>query len=276
MAAERIVVDVDGGSVVGERRGRGAPVVILLHEGVADRRSWRQVAEVLADRVTVISYDRRGYGETPGTDQPFSHVDDLLRVIDYGVDGEPGTESAWLVGTSMGGGVALDAALVAPERVAGLVLLSPGVSGAPAPELDPDTARFDRLVDQALGAGDLDEVNRLETWLWLDGPSQPEGRVGGDTRALALAMNAIPLRSGVPEDAGASGVRAWDRLQEVGVPVTVACGDLDVPFLVSRSRIVAERVPHATHRVLPGVAHLSELEAPAVVTELLVGALGLG
>lgn len=272
-----MTVDVDGGSLVADRRGSGAPVVVLLHEGVADRRSWRQVAQRLADRATVVSYDRRGYGETPATDRPFSNVDDLLRVVDFAVQGTPGTDAAWLVGTSMGGGVALDAALVSPERVAGLVLLSPGVSGAPAePELDPDTARLDRLLGEALEVGDLDEVNRLETWLWLDGPSQPEGRVGGETRALALDMNAIPLRSGMPEEAGASGVAAWDRLGEVGVPVTVACGDLDVPFLVERSRQVAERVPHAIHRVLPGVAHLSELEAPDVVTELLVGALGLG
>lgn len=46
--------------------------------------------------------------------------------------------------------------------------------------------------------GYLEEVNRLETWLWLDGPSEPEDRVGGEARALALDMNAIILRNRGP------------------------------------------------------------------------------
>ena len=123
------------------------------------------------------------------------------------------------------------AALLAPDRVAGLVLFGTAVSGAPEPELDPDTQRFDALLDAAIAAGNLEEVNRLATWLWLDGPSSPEGRVGGEARALALDMNAIILRNGAREDEGGSGVDAWRRLDEVQVLVTVACGDLDVPFL---------------------------------------------
>ena len=63
----------------------------------------------------------------------------------------------------------------------------PGAAGPssewrPGPDLDADTARFDRL-DQAIKTGDLDEQNRLATWLWLDGPAQPEGRVGGRAAA---------------------------------------------------------------------------------------------
>jgi pimeloyl-ACP methyl ester carboxylesterase len=96
----------------------------------------------------------------------------------------------------MGGELALDLALRAPDRVAGLILLAPAVSGAPEPSLDPDTQRLSDLIDQALAAGDLDELNRLETWLWLDGPSSREGRVGDPARALALAMNAIVIANG--------------------------------------------------------------------------------
>lgn len=122
----------------------------------------------------MISYDRRGYGETPRSSTRFSNLDDLSVVLDELDEG-----SVWLLGNSMGGGLALDLALRAPDRVAGLILLSPAVSGAPEPALDPDTQRLSDLIDAALAAGDSDEVNRLETWLWLDGPSSPEGRVGG-------------------------------------------------------------------------------------------------
>ena len=52
-------------------------------EGVADRRGWAEVAGLLAPELTVMAYDRRGYGQTPASAGPFSHLDDLLAVIDH-------------------------------------------------------------------------------------------------------------------------------------------------------------------------------------------------
>ncbi len=253
--------DID---LAAERWPGGQPVVVLLHEGVADRRGWRQTADLLAPGLTVVAYDRRGYGETPPSPGPFSHVDDLLAVLGQVADGP-----AWLVGASAGGGLALDATLTAPDRVAGLVLLGTAVSGAPQPELDADGERMMQLWDKAIAAGDRDELNRLDTWVWLDGPAQPEGRVSGPARDLALAMNAVIIANDVPEDAGSSGVHAWDRLGEIEVPVTVACGDLDVPFVVSRSPELARRLPHGRYQTLPGRAHQPYLEDPAEVAQLI-------
>jgi pimeloyl-ACP methyl ester carboxylesterase len=241
---------------------------VLLHEGVADRRGWREVADLVAPDLTVVAYDRRGYGETPATEEPFSHVDDLLAVLD-----KVGGDQVWLVGASAGGGLALDSAILAPERIVGLVLLSTAVSGSPEPKLDPDTERFVGPIEAAIATGDLDEANRLEAWVWLDGPAQPEGRVGGAARELALDMDAIILRSGVPESVGDSGVDAWNRLDEVRIPVTLGCGDLDVPFLIARSRELAERLPDARYQVLPGMAHQPYLEQPDTVARLVKDAI---
>jgi pimeloyl-ACP methyl ester carboxylesterase len=266
--SERFVVAREGCDLAGERWPGNAQLVLLLHEGVADRRGWHQVAQRLAPQVTVVAYDRRGYGESPVSTAPFTHVDDLLVIL-----AQENAERAWLVGASAGGGLALDAALLAPDRVAGLVLLGTAVSGAPEPELDPDTQRFDALLDAALAAGNIDEINRLETWLWLDGPAAPEGRVGGEARVLALDMNAIILRNGDREDGGGSGVDAWHRLEEIQAPAMVGCGGLDVPFLIARSRELAGRLPRAQFRELPGMAHQPYLEAPAVVADLVLAAL---
>jgi pimeloyl-ACP methyl ester carboxylesterase len=267
--SERFVVTRAGCDLAGERWPGGTPLVVLLHEGVTDRRGWRQVAERLAPRVTVVAYDRRGYGESAVSTVPFTHADDLLAVLDAEQAGP-----AWLAGASAGGGLALDTALLAPDRVAGLVLFGTAVSGAPDPEqLDPDTQRLDTLLDQAIAAGDQAEINRLETWLWLDGPAQPEGRVGGAARALALDMNAIILRNGDREDEGGAGVDAWHRLDEVGVPATVACGEFDVPFLLARCRELAGRLPRGRYQELPGMAHEPFLEDPGQVADLLLGAM---
>jgi hypothetical protein len=72
---------------------------------VTDRRSWHSVAAALDGRATLVSYDRR-VSETPPSMEAFSHVDDLLAVLEQVTD-----VPAWLVGSSAGGGVALDAAI---------------------------------------------------------------------------------------------------------------------------------------------------------------------
>jgi pimeloyl-ACP methyl ester carboxylesterase len=265
---ERIVVSRPGCELIGERWAGSGPVVMLLHEGVTDRRGWAEVAALLSQTATVVAYDRRGFGESAPSPGAFSHLDDLLAVLDQVAP----HERAWLVGASAGGGLALDTALVAPERVAGLVLIAPAVSGSPEPEADDSLKALGELWDAAEAAGDQGEINRLETWLWLDGPRGPEGRVAGPPRDLALDMNAIILRNGVPETDGASGVDAWNRLGEVTAPAVVACGDLDVSYLIERSRELAEKLPRGEHRVLPGTAHMPFLEQPAVVAQLITKA----
>jgi pimeloyl-ACP methyl ester carboxylesterase len=57
--------------------------------------------------------------------------------------------------------------------------------------------------------------------------------------------------------------------QNTKLPVTVACGDLDVPFLVDRCRLFADRLPTARHHVLAGLAHQPYLESASTVAQLI-------
>ena len=262
--SEKFTVDRGTATLAAERwPGEGQPVV-LLHAGVADRRSWHAVADALQPR-SVVAYDMRGYGETTAATYGFTHLDDLRAVLD-----QVATGPVWLVGSSMGGELAIDAALSDPDRIAGLVLLAPAVSGAPEPTVfDASTEHLVRLWEAAQTSGDLDEINRIEMWLWLDGPSAPEGRVSGSARELALQMNAIALKNEIPEESGKSGLAAWSRLEEITMPVTVACGDLDLPFVVSRSRELSDWLADSRHHVLAGMAHMPYLEDPAMIAELI-------
>jgi pimeloyl-ACP methyl ester carboxylesterase len=233
---------------------------VLLHAGVADRRVWQEVAPRL--RSPVIAYDRRGFGETPPGPEGFTHLADLLAVLDATVDGP-----AWLVGNSMGGALALDAAVTAPERVSGLVLIAPGVSGQPEPE--EWDAQMQRGMAAYEAANGPDDILRLETQWWLDGPDEPEGRVGGAARELALDMNRRIIANDVPEGAGEGDVDAWSRLGDLDLPVTILCGDLDEQFGIATCRALAEQIPGARFELLPGVAHLPSLEIPERLAELI-------
>ena len=262
-------IPVAGATLAADRWAGEGPVIVLLHAGVCDRRSWREVGELLArEGRDVVAYDRRGFGEVPPAEQPFRHVDDALAVLEAASPDAP----AWLVGSSMGGGVALDAALAGPERVAGLVLLAPAVSGDPEPDdatIIAETNGLAEAIDAAWTAQDLEACNRLEIHLWLDGPGEPEGRVGGPPRELAFEMNGIVLANGESELDGASDLDAAGRLGEVSVPAVVACGELDVPGKLSRSAELADSLPYARFEVLPGRAHLPYLEAADEVADLI-------
>ncbi len=222
----------DDTTIVAEQWPGDGPPVVLLHAGVVARRSWHDIAPPLAALgAHVVTYDRRGFGESPAGSASFRHLDDLLSVLDAVPDGP-----AWLVGSSQGGLIALDCALAEPRRVAGLILLAPAVSGAPDPpedDLDAATRRFSDAIDRAEEAHDLDELNRLEVRLWLDGPAGPAGRVSGSARELALDMNATALNNGAPDDAGESDLDAWSQIEDIHAPTILAWGDLDLPFIIA-------------------------------------------
>jgi pimeloyl-ACP methyl ester carboxylesterase len=265
-------------TLVGERRGRrGAPAVVFLHANVVDRRSWHAVFDALGDEFDLIAYDRRGFGETPPADpeEPFTHLDDLVAVLD-----EAGVDRAVIVGNSMGGAVALDLAASAPQRVAAVLLLAGGASGMTDEgedvtyELDPVTTEVVEALDRAETAGDVDEQVRLNLHLWLDGPTQPEGRVSGPARELAAEMNRRVLTVGAPDDAGDSRLDTWHDLGSIDVPVLAAWGDLDIPADHHWYGVIAERLPRATSRVLQGSAHLPSLDQPEAVAALVREAVG--
>jgi pimeloyl-ACP methyl ester carboxylesterase len=243
----------------------------MLHSGVTDRRSWYAVADELAGTADLIAYDRRGFGASPPGELDYSHLDDLVAVID-----RLATGPVVVVGNSMGGALALDLALTEPERVAALLLLSPAVSGAPEPaELDAATLVLADRIDRAWTDGDKAELVRLESWMWLDGPTGAEGRVTGPTRRLGEEMNRQLLSYDADEGAGGSGLDAWARLDEIAVPAIVGCGELDAPFILERSRQLAERLPQGRFVLLPDTAHLPGLEQPEAVAKLVSEVAGL-
>jgi len=276
MTYEPVEIVAGGATLVGDRWNGAGATIVLLHAGVCDRRCWREVGALLgAAGRDVVAYDRRGFGDVPPAGGSFRHVDDVLAVLDAMSPDAP----AWVVGSSMGGEVALDAALEASGRVAGLVLLAPTVSGDPEPDEAAYIAATDGLadaIDAAWTAGELEVCNRLEVRLWLDGPAGPEGRVSGPPRELALDMNRIVLANEESDADGTSGLDAASRVHEIAIPAIVACGELDVAIKVRRSAELADALPNATYRSLPGRAHLPYLESPDEIAALILAELSNG
>jgi 3-oxoadipate enol-lactonase len=218
---------------------------ILIHAGIADSRMYRQQVDTLAP---ARAFDLPGFGTEPLE----SDTVDYRQFVRDRLPSEPVT----LIGTSLGGRVALELALETPERVAALVLVGPGLDGHQwSNELD----AFWKEEEQALERGDLDAAAEVSVRVWLADNAAPEAR------ALVAEMqrNAFVLQQGhddlrmAPLDPPAS-----TRLGDVAVPTLVVTGDEDVRDIHEIADKLATEIPGAERATIPGSGHLPSLERP--------------
>ncbi len=101
-------------------------VLVFIHGWLLSRHYWRPIVEQLAIDHTCLSYDLRGFGDSQPCQSKSGYslqayaqdLDDLLEQL--------GIETAWLVGHSLGGSVALWGADLMPDRVKGVICLNAG------------------------------------------------------------------------------------------------------------------------------------------------------
>ena len=145
----------DGGLIYADRYGEGTRGVVLAHGGSFNKESWQKQAGVLAAAgFRVLAFDFRGYGQSRGPGQSDIYTAplhlDVLAAVRY--LRKSGARTVSVVGASMGGSAAADAAVNAnPGEIDRVVLLSAG------PDSQPEKFRVPKLViiarDDANGAG---------------------------------------------------------------------------------------------------------------------------
>ncbi|MCY1073584.1 alpha/beta fold hydrolase [Archangium lansingense] len=234
-----------------ELQGDGFPVV-LLHGGLLDMRLWNEQVGPLARHFTTLRYDLRGFGSSDVPEgQPYAPYEDLRALLDYF-----SMDRVHVVGLSLGGRVALDFALAWPERVSCLVLVAPGIQGAPpAPE---ENVWLTDLLDSERGT---DARAVAEAWLESDYLAS----------AMARPSLAPVVRQWTLDNRGSLASAhlarflsppAYTQLEHLLAPTLVMVGDRDNPVMLRNAEVLARRVPALTRVTLPGVGHLPNLERP--------------
>jgi pimeloyl-ACP methyl ester carboxylesterase len=263
-------------TVVGSRSMRlhhdswgDGPALVLLHAGICDSRMWQPNLARLGAGRRLITYDMRGCGRSSWqAGGAFSHVDDLVALLDY-----LAIERAALVGASQGARVALEAALEHPGRVGALCLVAPGIR---AWDWSQQIAAYNEREDVLLQEGDLEGVVELNLRTWVDGPSRDPDVVDPAVRALVGQMQRriVDLWLEASAMAGEPGPErpldppARERLQEIAVPALVVLGSVDQPDIGRIGALLGAEIPGARSVTIDGVAHLPSLEQPDAFDEL--------
>jgi 2-succinyl-6-hydroxy-2,4-cyclohexadiene-1-carboxylate synthase len=237
-----------------------AAELVLLHGFTQTGRSWQPVLHALAARYRAIAPDLPGHGgfaeRRPAS---FAACDAYVRVL--------ADQPITLAGYSMGGRIALHAALSLGPRVRRLVLVgaSPGIADA--------AERAARAAEDAALADRIEAIG-LEAFVREWG-AQP--LFDGMPRGIAEIAHADRMRNTAAGLAAAlrglgTGVMPplWDRLGELTVPVELVVGERDEKFRAIAERMTAALVAGRLH-VVPGTGHAVHLEAPEAVAEVIAG-----
>ena len=249
-----------------EVSGEGEPLV-LIHEGIADSRMWDPQVAAFAGRHRVVRYDLRGFGRSRLEPGKVSFRGDLLALLDH-----LAIDRAALVGASLGGGIALEVALTAPERVRALVLVG---TGLPEHEWSPEMQAREEEEETALERGDVEAAIEMNLRVWVDGPGRIPDDVDPAVRALVREMLRrmyelqLPLGDSVSVQRLDPPISA--RLDEIQAPTLVVLGEEDVPDIHQIGRRLAGAIQSARLATIPNAAHLPNLERPDEFNRLVLG-----
>lgn len=252
------------------RAGSGPPVVLVHGIGLdAASVSWRHVLPALSTDRTVYALDLPGHGGSDKPDAPYTTPYFQSVLTSFLADQD--LLSAPLVGTSMGGAVALGYALEGPtERLA--LVSSYGLGG---------DAYWRPAATAAL------RMPGVGSHLW-----SPVGQSRGAVRsALSSLTGGSPgeqlvtdVYEAVRDPAVRRAMRSWqrsefratglatdytDRLPELDVPTMLVHGDADPLLPAAWSRRAHGRLAHSALRVIDGCGHWPARERPEEVIRLL-------
>jgi pimeloyl-ACP methyl ester carboxylesterase len=224
-------------------------VVVLVSSALADREATRRLARLLADRYTVINYDRRGRGSSGDTQRytPQREVEDIEALIDQEGD------TAFLFGSPSGAALALEAASQLNGRVKALFLYEPPfIVDASRPPIPADLRR--RVTELIATVTPNDGITTASTKnsFTVAMPGWPKMVGMASTTLCDLALleriqNGTPL----PKNRWAA-----------NLPTVVMVGSRSEPFFHSGARALTEVLPRCQYKMLEGGSHGSVVLGP--------------
>jgi pimeloyl-ACP methyl ester carboxylesterase len=240
-----------------------APVVVLLHGQPGTASDWYRVVPLLSPDHRVIAVDRPGYCGEPSEARDWAgNADALLAMLD-----ELGLEQVILVAASWSGGVAVEAARKARERISGIVFVA-AVGGKGA------ITWLDRVIAwgpiRGVGArlAPHTGVSLARPFWWALGSRLDEEANREARLSLAVWRSRRVWTAAAIEQRYL--VRDHEQLiahvAELDVPAIVLQGTHDYTIPLQAGVRLAQALPHA-ELIKPDAGHMLAFEEPVVVAE---------
>ena len=234
------------------------PAVILGHSFLCSGAMWDMQVPRLAEAHTVLNVDARGHGQSARVAQGLTlddMLDDMLAVLDHA-----GVERAVWAGLSMGGMVAMRAALRAPNRVDGLILLDTDAGAEDAWH----RIKYAALSRVARIFGLRPVLGQVESLMFGRTSRRERKELVSEWRERFAAVDLESLTNMIPAIAGREDL--LPRLGDVDVPTLVIVGEEDEALPPERSVRLANAIRGAEYLEIERAGHLSALERPDAVT----------
>lgn len=266
----------DGVRLYYESVGSG-PAILFLHEYAGDCRSWDDQVRAMSRSFRCVTCNARGYppSDVPPDPDAYSSeqaADDAIAVLDH-----LGIERAHLVGLSMGGFAALQAAIRHPERVLSAVVAGAGTGAEPeihakyrqtfeASAREIAEQGMQAYVDRYCRKPDRISLQAKDPKAWERFRSQ---MLEHDPEGSKLTLRGVQARR----------PSLWEmksQLERISVPIQLIVGDRDLPVL-RPNLMLNETLPDSRLAVLPASGHAVNLEEPMafnrIVLDFLLGVL---
>jgi pimeloyl-ACP methyl ester carboxylesterase len=252
-------IKVNGRDVHYYTAGQGEPLVVI-HGGGGDARTWRNNIVELSEKYTVYAPDLPGYGGSQPLDGKY-YIPELSAFLGSFAS-NLGLERFYLMGHSMGGGVALDYTLKSPQKIKKLVLVSSLCLGR-------EIAFWVRLfsIPAFLRSMGLLTISILRGIKWLAERLNPaEFIMPLSPASVTIGGNITTLRQ--------QSVVLENRLSEIAVPTLLVWGSRDPIVPVKHAYQAAKVIPDCHIKVFEKRGHNVHRDALEDFSSTLTGFLG--
>lgn len=259
---ESLRVNAGGGIVAARVAGQGAPIV-LFHSLLADDSSFDRIAPALAATHRVVILSLPGFGASERAEGGLDAVADRIAAALAAMElGQPPV----FIGNGYGGFVALNVAIRHPGIAQRLVLADCGAAFS-----EPGRAAFRGMSAMARekGLASISDVAMRRLFAPAYQAEHPE--LIEERRARFVAVDAETFHAAC---AALATLDLRDRLAEVRVPALVLVGEHDEATPPAMAHELAAGLPNAALTILPGCAHVPQLQEPELFLDAVRGFVG--